>query len=432
MLRALRHPNFRLFVYGQSISLIGTWMQRVALGWLVYRLTDSALLLGVVAFSGQFPTFLLASVAGVLADRSNRHRILLVTQTLALVQALLLAFLVLTQVVQVWQLIALSILLGAINAFDMPTRQSFLVEMIQDRQDLGNAIALNSSMVNVARLLGPSLAGLLVASLGEGICFLLNAVSYLAVIASLLAMQIARAAARAEHPPVLPQLLEGFRYAWAAVPIRAILLMLSLVSLVGMPYTMLMPVFARDVLFVGPDGFGYLMGCAGMGALTGALYLASRNSVLGLGRLLPLAAAIFGLSLVVFSFSRALPLSMLLMSLTGFGQIVLMASGNTLLQTIVDEDKRGRVMSFYTMSFFGMTPLGSLLAGTLAERIGAPWTVVIGGTVCVAGAAAFSLALPRLRAQVRPIYVRQGILPEIAVGLQEATEPTLPEKEPKP
>jgi MFS family permease len=432
MLRALRHPNFRLFVYGQSISLIGTWMQRVALGWLVYRLTDSALLLGLVAFSGQFPTFLLASVAGVLADRSNRHRILLVTQTLALVQALLLAFLVLTQVVQVWQLIALSILLGAINAFDMPTRQSFLVEMIQDRQDLGNAIALNSSMVNVARLLGPSLAGLLVASLGEGICFLLNAVSYLAVIASLLAMQIARAAARAEHPPVLPQLLEGFRYAWAAVPIRAILLMLSLVSLVGMPYTMLMPVFARDVLFVGPDGFGYLMGCAGMGALTGALYLASRNSVLGLGRLLPLAAAIFGLSLVVFSFSRALPLSMLLMSLTGFGQIVLMASGNTLLQTIVDEDKRGRVMSFYTMSFFGMTPLGSLLAGTLAERIGAPWTVVIGGTVCVAGAAAFSLALPRLRAQVRPIYVRQGILPEIAVGLQEATEPTLPEKEPKP
>jgi len=431
MLRALRHRNFRLFVYGQSISLIGTWMQRVALGWLVYRVTDSALLLGVVAFSGQFPTFLLASVAGVLADRSNRHRILLVTQTLALLQALLLAFLVLTQVVQVWQLIALSILLGAINAFDMPTRQAFLVEMIQDRKDLGNAIAVNSSMVNVARLLGPSLAGVLVASLGEGICFLLNAVSYLAVIASLLAMRIARAAARSEHPPVLPQLIEGFRYAWTAVPIRAILLMLSLVSLVGMPYTVLMPVFARDVLGVGPDGFGYLMGCAGVGALAGALYLASRRSVLGLGRLLPLAAALFGLSLVVVSFSRALPLSMLLMSLTGFGQIVLMASGNTLLQTIVDEDKRGRVMSFYTMSFFGMTPLGSLLAGTLAERIGAPWTVLIGATVCIAGAAAFSLALPRLRAQVRPIYMRQGILPEIAAGLQEATEPSLPEKEPE-
>jgi MFS family permease len=427
MARALRHRNFRLFVYGQSISLIGTWMQRVALGWLVYRVTDSPLLLGVVGFAGQFPTFLLAPFAGVLADRWNRHRMLLITQTIALVQALILAVLVLAGTIQIGEIVALSVLLGLINAFDMPTRQSFLVQLIGERRDLGNAIALNSSIVNAARLLGPTVAGLLIAWVGEGFCFLVNALSYGAVIASLTAMRIAKTAKTRAHPSVVHQLREGFRYAWDAEPIRAILLLLSLVSLVGMPYTVLMPVFARDVLHGGPDAFGYLMGGAGVGALAGALYLASRNSVLGLGRLVPLAAALFGGGLMAFSASALLPLSLLLITFTGFGQLVLMASGNTLLQTIVDEDKRGRVMSFYTMAFFGTAPLGSLLAGALAERIGANTTLFLGGVVCLAAAAVFTRALPRLRAQVRPIYVRQGILPAVATGLQQATELALPE-----
>jgi MFS family permease len=429
MARALRHRNFRLFVYGQSISLIGTWMQRVALGWLVYRVTDSPLLLGVVGFAGQFPTFLLAPFAGVLADRWNRHRMLLFTQTLALVQALTLATLVLAGTIHIGEIVALSLLLGLINAFDMPTRQSFLVQLIGERRDLGNAIALNSSIVNAARLLGPTVAGLLIAWVGEGVCFLVNALSYGAVIASLCAMRIAKPAEQRAHPPVVHQLREGFRYVWDAEPIRAILLLLSLVSLAGMPYTVLMPVVARDVLHGGPDAFGYLMGGAGVGALAGALYLASRNSVLGLGRLVPLAAALFGGGLMAFSASAQLALSLLLITFTGFGQLVLMASGNTLLQTIVDEDKRGRVMSFYTMAFFGTAPLGSLLAGTLAERIGASTTLFLGGLVCLGAAAIFSRALPRLRAQVRPIYVRQGILPAVATGLQQATELALPEEE---
>jgi MFS family permease len=401
----------------------------VALGWLVYRLTDSPLLLGVVGFAGQFPTFLLAPFAGVLADRWNRHRMLLITQTLALVQALILASLVLAGTIHIGEIVALSLLLGLINSFDMPTRQSFLVQLIGERRDLGNAIALNSSIVNAARLLGPTVAGLLIAWVGEGICFLVNALSYGAVIASLIAMRIAKRLKTRAHPPVLHQLREGFRYAWNAEPIRAILLLLSLVSLVGMPYTVLMPVFARDVLHGGPDAFGYLMGGAGVGALAGALYLASRNSVLGLGRLVPLAAALFGGGLMAFSASALLALSLLLITFTGFGQLVLMASGNTLLQTIVDEDKRGRVMSFYTMAFFGTAPLGSLLAGTLAERIGASTTLFLGGLVCLGAAAIFSRALPRLRAQVRPIYVRQGILPAVATGLQQATELALPEEE---
>ncbi|MBN2426788.1 MAG: MFS transporter [Deltaproteobacteria bacterium] len=428
IVRALHHPNYRLFFCGQSISLIGTWMQRVALGWLIYRLTDSALLLGVVGFASQFPTFLVAPFAGVLADRWNRHRILLYTQALAMVQALILSALVLSDAVRVWHVVALSIILGLINAFDMPTRQSFMVEMIEDRNDLGNAIALNSSMVNGARLFGPTLAGILIAVTGEGICFLLNGLSYLAVILSLLAMKITLKPPQAKRSRVFQQLLEGFRYAADFQPIRAILLMLSLISLVGMPYIVLMPVFARDILHGGPDAFGYLMGCSGVGALAGALYLASRKSVVGLGKMIPISAAIFGLGLGVFSFSQSFVLSLLLMTLTGFGQMILLATGNTLLQTIVEDDKRGRVMSFFTMSIFGMTPIGSLLAGALAGKIGAPLTVFIGGMACLGGAAFFARGLPSLRKNIRPIYVRQGILPEIAVGIQTATELTLAER----
>jgi MFS family permease len=422
IIRSLRHRNFRLFFGGQSISLIGTWMQRIALGWLVYRLTSSAFLLGLVGFAGQIPTFIFASFAGVLADRRNRHRILMLTQILAMVQAFVLSFLVLFHLIRIWHIIVLAVFLGIINAFDMPTRQSFLVEMVEDKKDLGNAIALNSSMVNLARLLGPSAAGMLIAAFGEGICFLINAISYMAVIVSLILMKIERKNVQPRRSKVWQELKDGFRYAAGFAPIRDILLIFALVNLVGMPYMVLMPVFAKDVLHGGPSALGFLMGCTGLGALGGAVFLASRKSVLGLGKMIPIAATIFGSALIVFSFSRLLFFSLGLMLLTGIGQMILMATSNTLLQTVVDDDKRGRVMSFYTMAFMGATPVGSLIAGFLASKIGAPWTVFIGGIVCIFGAFFFAKRLPILRELVRPIYVKMGIIPEIAMGIQSASE----------
>jgi MFS family permease len=420
--RGLRYRNFRLFFMGQSVSLIGTWMQRIALGWLVYRLTGSPFLLGIVGFVGQIPTFILASFAGVFADHWNRRRILVLTQTLAMLQAFVLACLVLSGMVRIWHIVVLSVSLGIINAFDMPTRQSFVVKMIDDKRDLGNAIALNSSMVNSARLLGPSLAGVLIAAVGEGLCFLINGLSYLAVVASLLAMRIAETESVPRRSGVWQRLREGFTYATRFEPIWAILLMLALVSVMGMPYTVLMPVFAKDVLRGGPQALGFLSGSAGVGALVGALYLASRRTVLGLGRTIPLAAGILGAGLIAFSFSRLLVLSLLLMLLVGLGQMIQMASSNTILQTIVDDDKRGRVMSFYTMAFMGFAPIGSLLGGSLASRIGAPWTVFVGGAACLVGAVLFARRLPALRAKVRPIYVTMGIIPEVAAGIQSATD----------
>ena len=427
-LRALEHRNFQLFFGGQSISLIGTWMQRIALGWLVYHMTNSPFLLGVVGFAGQIPTFLLAPFAGVFADRWNRHRILIVTQSLAMVQALVLSLLVLTGTVVIWHIMVLSIFLGTINAFDTPARQSFLVEMVEKKEDLSNAIALNSSMVNVARLLGPSLAGILISVVGEGLCFLLNGVSYLAVIAALLAMKIKKRETKHQASKVWAGLREGFAYAFGFSPIGAVLLLLALMSFMGMPYTILMPVFARDVLHGGPHTLGFLMGASGVGALGGALYLASRKSVLGLGRLISVATALFGIGLVAFSHSRLLALSIPLMFITGFGMIVEMAASNTVLQTIVEDDKRGRIMSFFTMAFMGMTPFGSLFAGFLASRIGAPNTLLIGGLACLAGAAAFALKLPALREVARPVYVKMGIIPEVVSGIQSATELTMPGK----
>ena len=426
--RALKYRNFRLFFIGQTISLIGTWMQRIALGWLVYRLTGSAFLLGSVGFAGQIPTFVLTPFAGVLADRYDRQKLLIVTQTLAMVQSLTLSLLVLTKSVQIWHIMVLCIMLGIINAFDAPVRQSFTVKMVDNKQDLGNAIALNSSMVNSARLLGPSAAGILIGVLGEGICFLLNGLSYLAVIGALFAMNVEANNFKSKRPRGIGELKEGFVYAFGFAPIRAVLLLLALVSMMGMPYSVLMPVFAKDVLHAGPHAFGFLMGASGVGALAGALYLASRNSVLGLGIIIPLAASIFGAGLVAFSFARVLPLSLGLMLVIGFGMIVQMASSNTILQTIVDEDKRGRIMSFYTMAFMGMTPFGSLLAGTLAGKIGAPNTLLIGGAACLLGAGVFAAKLPELRKIVRPIYVRMGIIPEIASGIHSAAELTMPEK----
>jgi MFS family permease len=426
ILRALRHRNYRLFFSGQSISLIGTWMQQIALNWLVYRLTGSAVLLGVVGFSSRIPTFLFASFAGVLADRWNRHRALVVTQTLATVQALMLAALVLTETISIWHVILLSFSLGLINAFDVPIRQSFVVDMIERREDLGNAIALNSSLVNGARLVGPSIAGMLIATLGEGICFLLNGISFLAVIVALLAMRIKPDTREKQNPNVLRGLQEGFSYAFGFVPIRSILLLLALVSLMGMPYMVLMPIFAGKILQGGPQVFGFLLGASGLGALIGALYLASRRSVLGLGRIIVISSGTFGIGLIAFSLSRVFWLSMLSMLVTGFGMMVQMASSNTVLQTIVDEDKRGRVMSFYAMAFMGMVPFGNLLGGGLASLIGAPGTVMFGGAACILGSFLFARKLPLLREMIRPIYIKMGIMSETIRATQKATELTIP------
>jgi MFS family permease len=424
--RALRHRNYRLFFSGQSISLIGTWLTRVATSWLIYRLTGSALLLGVLGFAGQIPTFILAPLAGVLVDRWDRYRVLVVTQIMAMVQSGLLAVLALTAVINVWHVLALSVLQGLINAFDMPARQSMVVEMVEDRADLPNAIALNSSMVNAARLIGPATAGVLIAAVGEGWCFFVDAVSYLAVIASLLLMRIEPRPRTARSTRVLHEMREGFRYASGFAPIRAVLLLLAVVSLMGMPYTVLLPVIAREVLGGGAGTLGALTAASGLGALVGALYLASRTSVLGLGRVIVASTALFGVGLVALSRVGVLWLALPVMLFTGAGMMLQMASSNTIIQTIVDDDKRGRVMSLFAMAFFGTVPFGSLLAGALASRLGAQNTLLVGGLVCIVAAVIFLRALPELRRVVRPIYVRMGILPEIAEGLQSAAQLTRP------
>jgi MFS family permease len=388
-------------------------------------LTNSPFLLGVVGFTGQIPIFLLTPFAGVLADRMNRQRVLVITQTLAMMQAFILALLVLAGAIAVWHIISLSIFLGVIDAFDMPVRQSFMVEIVQAK-DLGNAIALNSSIVNSAQLLGPSIAGILIASMGEGVCFLLNGISYLFVIVSLLAMKIASKKIETQNTHVLQGIREGFSYVFGFTPIRSILLLLALVSLIGMPYRVLMPVFARDVLHGGSHTLGFLMGSSGLGALLGSIYLASRKSVLGLGKWIALATGVFGIGLIAFSLSRVFWFSLFLIFLSSFGMMVQFASSNTILQTIVDEDKRGRVMSFYAMALRGMAPFGSLLAGGLAGKIGAPNTLMIGGGSCFLGALVFARNLPLLREMVRPIYVRMGIVSEAASRIQIKTKLTVP------
>lgn len=426
LMRSLRSRNFRLFFAGQSISLVGTWMQQVAMSWLVYRITGSAFLLGLVGFMGQIPTFLLAPVAGVAADRIDRRRLLIWTQTLSMLQAAILAFVVLAEIVQVWHIAVLSLILGLINTFDIPGRQSFFVEIVDNREDLGNAIALNSSMFNSARLVGPSIAGLLVAAFGEGICFVLNSVSYLAVLIALAAMRIEPKQPRREKRHILLELGEGFRYAFGSAPIRSILLLTALVSLMGMPYTVIMPVFAREILHGNAQTYGFLMAASGCGALASTIYLASRNSVIGLGRLIARATMLFGAGLISFSISGSLHISLLLLTLTGFGSMAMVASSNTILQTIVDDDKRGRIMSLFTMSFIGMAPFGSLIAGAIANRVGVRTTLQIGGLCCLACGAIFASILPKIRTHVRPIYIEKGIISEVAAGVQSASELTTP------
>jgi MFS family permease len=427
MVRALHHRNYQLYFTGQSISLIGTWMTRIATSWLVYRLTGSALLLGLVGFAGQIPSFLLAPFAGVLIDRWNRHRLLVVTQALAMIQSAALAVLTLTGVINIWHVLALSLFQGLINAFDMPARQSFVVEMVEKREDLPNAIALNSSMVNAARLLGPSIGGVIIAAVGEGWCFTIDAVSYLAVIASLLAMRLAaKPVVKARETRLLQELRDGWSYVAGSPPIRSILLLLALVSLVGMPYTVLMPIFASTVLHGGPHTLGFLMAATGVGALCGALFLAQRRTVVGLGKVIPFMSALFGAGLIGFSLSHVLWLSLILLLFTGIGFMVQMSASNTLLQTLVSDDKRGRVMSYYAMAIMGITPFGSLLAGTLAHRFGAPHTLLFGGCGCLAAAGWFASRLPGLRERVRPIYIEKGILPAMADGINAATQLTVP------
>jgi len=410
--RALYSRNYRLFFGGQGISLIGTWMQQIAMSWLVYRLTNSVFLLGLIGFSSQISSLFFSPFAGVLSDRWNRHHILVATQSLAMIQAFILAFLTLMGVVAVHHLIILSIFLGLVNAFDMPTRQAFVVEMVEKRADLGNAIALNSFLFNGARLVGPSIAGILISILGEGLCFLLNGVSFLAVIIALLAMKMTPNKEDSEKTRVLQGLKEGFIYAFGFPPIRSILFFLGWISLVGTANTTLMPVFARDILRGDSKTYGFLMAAIGVGAIIGAIFLASRKNVLGLGRIITIASGIFGIGLISFSLSHTLWISFFLLLLTGFGMMVHMASSNTILQTIVDDDKRGRVMSLYAMAFMGMAPLGSLVGGSLAGWIGAPTTLILVGTSCMIGSLLFRKILPSLRIMIRPIYVRKGILSE--------------------
>jgi MFS family permease len=423
--RALRHRNFRLFFGGQTISLIGTWMTRIATAWLVYRLTHSALLLGTVSFAGQIPTFLVAPFAGVWIDRWDRRQVLVWTQTLAMVQSFALAGLTFSGHITIHWILFLSVMQGIINAFDMPGRQSFMVQMVEDRADLGNAIAINSSMVNVARLIGPSLAGMLIAVTSEAWCFLIDGISYIAVIASLLMMHVHVPAIMRKATSTFHEMKEGWSYVSGFLPIRTILMLFAVVSLMGMPFVVLMPVFAATVLHGGPHTLGFLMGAMGVGALASALSLAARRNVRGLIRMIPVAAAVFGLGLIGFGLSSTFWLSMAMVLVAGAGMMQGMAASNTIIQTLVDEDKRGRVMSYYTMAFMGMAPFGSLLAGTMAHAIpstplwifsktmlaGAQWTVIINGVVVVLGAAWFATRLPALRVVVRPIYQEMGIIP---------------------
>jgi MFS family permease len=398
--RALRHRNYKLYFTGQGISLTGTWMQQMAISWLTYRITNSVFMLGLVGFLGQIPSLFFMPFAGVFADRYSRHRILIITQALEMAQAFVLAALIMSGVVSIWHIIILTVFLGIVIAFDAPARHAFVVEMVSEKKDLSNAIALNSLVFNAARLIGPSIAGILVALMGEGMCFLINGVSYIAVIFALLNMSITPRMIKEKNKPIIQGLKEGISYTLNNPTIKAIMLITALISLVGMSYVVLMPVFAKDVLGGDSGTLGYLMGASGLGALLGALYLASRKSIKGLGRVSFFTANIFGIGIIAFSFSRVLWLSMLILVFTGFGMMAQMASNNTVLQTIVHDDKRGRVMSIFMVAFMGVVPFGSLLAGSMAHAFGAPHTLFILGIACILG----SFALVRRMDIVKEVH----------------------------
>jgi MFS family permease len=436
LVRAFRHRNYRLFFTGQIVSLVGTFLSQVAVAWLVYRLTKQAWLLGVVGFAGQIPMFLLAPFAGVWVDRWDRRRLLVITQALSMIQSFGLAAAAasagaLPMHTAIGLIVALALFQGLVNAFDMPGRQAFLVQMVESREDLANAIALNSTMVHGARLVGPAAAGFIIAKFGETWCFLADGFSYAAVIAALLMMHVRPYARRASEVGVWADLTEGFRYVWEFKPIRALLLLCAIMSLAGLPaLTVLMPIFA-DALSGGRNGaqtLGFLMGASALGALAGAVYLAARQSVVGLGKIIVGAAAVFGVAIIAFSLSRHLWLSLLIVPFAGLGMLMNFASANTVLQTLVDDDKRGRVMSFFTMAFIGVAPFGNLLAGAIASHlglgiVGASRTLIGCGCVCIVASVVFSRMLPGLRLLVRPVYRRKGILPEeVAAGIGSATD----------
>jgi MFS family permease len=406
-LRALRHRNFQLFFSGQLISLTGTWMQSVAQAWLVYSMTKSALLLGSVGFASQIPVFLFAPFGGITADRVNRQRLVIATQTASMILAGILAWLTLSGRIHVWHIFLLAGLLGVVNAFDIPGRQSFLIDMV-GKEDLMNAIALNSSMFNGARVIGPAVAGILVARIGEGWCFAANAFSYIAVIIGLLLMKV-RSVPRISNRSPIEDIIEGFRWVNRTKIIRSLLFLIGLVSLVGMPYTVLMPVFADKILHGGARGLGILMGATGVGALFGALTLAAKTGIKGLGRWVTITCATLGISLFLFSFSTSFWLSAALLLPCGYSMMLQMACSNTLIQTIVPDHLRGRVMSLYSMMFMGMAPFGAFFGGALANRIGAPMTVAVGGIACVLGAIWFGRALPELRIEARRLIIAQGL-----------------------
>jgi MFS family permease len=404
--RAFRHRNYQLFFGGQLISLTGTWMQSVAESWLVYRLTGSSALLGVTSFAALVPVFLFATVGGTVADRFNRHRIIIVTQTLSMILPLVLAALTLSGRVQVWQVFVLAGCLGVVNAFDIPARQAFVVDLV-GRDDLPNAIALNSTMVNGARVVGPAVAGLLVAAVGEGWCFLINGLSYIAVITGLLLMKLPPRPPKQSRASAFQETIEGFRFVARTAPVRALLLLLGIVSFAGMPYSVLMPVFAESILHSGPKGMGVLMAASGAGSLGGAIALLSRRGVRGLGSWVALSAAAFGVALMCFSLSRTFWLSALLLVPVGASLMVELAASNTLIQAMVPNALRGRVMAVYSMMFMGMAPFGALVAGWLAESAGAPATVAMGGIICIVAAAIFSMRLPVLRPAGRQLILAQ-------------------------
>lgn len=396
-LRALKHYNYRLFFLGQGVSLIGTWMQQVAMAWLVYKLTGSATLLGLVGFVSQIPNLVIMPFAGVLVDRFDRRRIILATQTLSMLQAALLSVLVFTNTIQIWHIFGLGLFLGLVNAVDMPARQAFIVKMVSKKEDLGSAIALNSAMFNGARLIGPTIAGIIIAAAGERACFVVNAVSYLAVIASLFAMKISYERPERREKSVFKDLLEGTRYTVKSAPIRSLLILVSFLSLIAMPYITVMPVVAKVVLFGDSSTYGFLMGAVGVGALCGAMFLGSRKSFTVLWRFIPIAGTLFGAGLILVSFSRTFWLTMALASITGFGMMVTLASSNTLIQNIVHDDKRGRVMAFYSAAMMGTLPFGNLIMGKVVDAIGAPYTLLIGGCLAVLAAGLFSTRISNLK-----------------------------------
>jgi MFS family permease len=411
--RALRHRNFQLYFVGQGISLLGNWMTNLATSWLIYRLTHSVLMLGVVTFAGQIVAFALCPFAGVWIERIARRKLLLITQAAAAVQSLTLAALTLTHRITLLEIVGLMVVQGIINAFDMPGRQTFLVQMVGDRNDLPNAIATSSSMVNGARLIGPAIAGLVVARFGEGVCFLIDGISYFAVIASLLLMRIQPTEMRRRTLTMFEQMREGWDYVRTSHPIRSILMLFSLLALMGYSYTVLLPVFAVQILHGNARTLGFLTGASGIGALTSALSLAVRKSVVGLTRNMQIASFLLSAALVLFGLSHTLWLSLVLMAFIGFGIMQCASCANTIIQSLVPETMRARVMSFYTMAFFGSVPIGSLFAGTLAHRIGAPHTVFVTGAFCLAGAIFFTRDLPNVNAAIEPIYREQGLLPPL-------------------